>query len=172
MTSPLRPGAINLASLTINYRTPEEVMTEVEPVIRAVLPDASMPTSISSSLPVVHGSASGLGSILDTWLAAHADGLACVIGDPTFRATSRIRDLRDTRHQRRAAILAATSTAISIALAASGEWVRHFPRARRFRGAAAVAGVRDACGAGSPLRTTPLLAYTDIRQLFRAVRQW
>ncbi|WP_327426178.1 RNA polymerase recycling motor ATPase HelR [Streptomyces sp. NBC_01236] len=85
---------INLASLSINYRTPEEIMTEAEPVIRAVLPDANVPTSIrSGGVPVVHGSASDLGSILDTWLAAHADGIACVIGDPTFRTTSRVRAL-------------------------------------------------------------------------------
>ncbi len=85
---------INLASLSINYRTPEEVMAEAEPVIRAVLPDANVPTSIrSTDVPVVHGSASDLVSILDTWLAEHADGIACVIGDPTFRATSRVRSL-------------------------------------------------------------------------------
>ncbi|MDX6255065.1 MAG: hypothetical protein QOJ11_1399 [Frankiales bacterium] len=72
---------IALASLSINYRTPAEVMTEAEPVIRAVLPDANVPTSIrSTDLPVVHGSASELGSILDTWFATHADGIACVIG--------------------------------------------------------------------------------------------
>jgi superfamily I DNA/RNA helicase len=41
----------------------------------------------------MHGSAPDLGSILDTWLAAHGDGIACVIGDPTFRATSRVRSL-------------------------------------------------------------------------------
>jgi superfamily I DNA/RNA helicase len=41
----------------------------------------------------VHGSASDLGSIVESWLAAHADGVACVIGDPTFRATSRVRSL-------------------------------------------------------------------------------
>jgi len=87
-------GQISLASLSINYRTPEEVMAKAEPVIRAVLPDANVPTSIGSSgVPVVHGSASDLGSILGTWLAAHADGIACVIGDPTFRATSRVRSL-------------------------------------------------------------------------------
>ncbi len=72
---------INLASLTINYRTPAEVMAEAEQIIRAVLPDANVPTSIrSTDVPVVHGSTSELGSILDTWLAAHADGIACVIG--------------------------------------------------------------------------------------------
>jgi superfamily I DNA/RNA helicase len=85
---------INLASLSINYRTPEEVMAEAEPVIRAVLPDANVPTSIrSTGVPVLHGRASDLGSILDTWLAAHADGVACVIGDPTFTPTSRVRSL-------------------------------------------------------------------------------
>jgi hypothetical protein len=82
---------INQACLSINYRTPEEVMVEAEPVIRGVLPDANVPTSIrSSGVPVVHGAVSELGSILDTWLASHAEGIACVIGDPTFRATSRI----------------------------------------------------------------------------------
>ena len=85
---------INRASLSINYRTPEEVMAEAEPVIRAVLPDANVPTSIrSSNIPVVHGSASDLDSILQTWLAAHAEGIACVVGDPAFAATSRVRSL-------------------------------------------------------------------------------
>ncbi|MEU1599199.1 RNA polymerase recycling motor ATPase HelR [Streptomyces sp. NPDC005708] len=85
---------ITLASLSINYRTPEEIMAEAEPAIRAALPDANVPTSIrSSGVPVVHGSASDLSSILDTWLAGHSDGIACVIGDPTFRETSRVQSL-------------------------------------------------------------------------------
>ncbi len=85
---------INLTSLSINYRTPEEVMAEAEPVIRAVLPDANVPTSIrSSGVPVVHGSVSDLGSVLATWLAEHGEGIACVIGDPSFRATPRVRSL-------------------------------------------------------------------------------
>ncbi|WP_326714746.1 AAA family ATPase [Streptomyces sp. NBC_01474] len=85
---------IELASLSINYRTPAEVMTEAEPVIRAELPDANVPTSIrSSGIPVVHGPVTDLDSILDTWLAAHDDGIACVIGDPAFPATSRVRSL-------------------------------------------------------------------------------
>ncbi|WP_329070188.1 RNA polymerase recycling motor ATPase HelR [Streptomyces sp. NBC_01429] len=84
---------ISLASLNVNYRTPEEVMAEAEPVIRAVLPDANVPTSIRGGVPVVHGSAADLGTVLDTWLAAHADGTACVIGDPAFRPTSRVRSL-------------------------------------------------------------------------------
>ncbi|MGW0194143.1 RNA polymerase recycling motor ATPase HelR [Nonomuraea sp. NPDC003201] len=85
---------VNLASLSINYRTPEAIMTAAEPVIRAALPDANVPTSIrSTDVPVVHGAVSELSSILDTWLAAHADGIACVIGDPTFQGTSRVRSL-------------------------------------------------------------------------------
>lgn len=69
-------------------------MAEAEPAIRTVLPDANVPISIrSTGVPVVHGSTSELGSILDAWIAAHAEGTACVIGDPGFRATSRIRSL-------------------------------------------------------------------------------
>jgi superfamily I DNA/RNA helicase len=85
---------ITLASLSINYRTPEEVMAEAEPVIRAVLPDANVPISIrSGGRPVRHGSVAELGPILDGWLAAHAEGIACVIGDPTFQAMPRVRSL-------------------------------------------------------------------------------
>ena len=85
---------IDHATLRINYRTPEEVMTKAEPVIRAVLPDANVPTSIrSTGVPVRYGSTSELGSILDGWHAAHGDGIACVIGDPTFEATPRVRSL-------------------------------------------------------------------------------
>ena len=73
-------GEVRLASLSINYRTPEAVMAEAEPVIRAVLPDANVPTSIRrTDVPVVHGPASELDSILDSWLAEHAEGIACVI---------------------------------------------------------------------------------------------
>ena len=56
-------------------------MAEAEPVIRAALPDANVPTSIrSSGVPVAHGSTADLDAILDAWLAEHADGIACVIG--------------------------------------------------------------------------------------------
>jgi hypothetical protein len=85
---------INLASLSINYRTPEEVMAEAEPVIRAVLPDANVPTSIrSTGVPVLHGSVSERDAILDAWLAANAEGIACVVGDPTFPPAPRVRSL-------------------------------------------------------------------------------
>ncbi|MEV4414756.1 RNA polymerase recycling motor ATPase HelR [Catellatospora sp. NPDC049609] len=85
---------ISLASLSINYRTPAEVMAEAEPVIRAVLPDANVPASIrSSDIPVTHAAVADRDAIIDGWLAAHADGIACVIGDPTFQATPRVRSL-------------------------------------------------------------------------------
>nr|WP_095871684.1 RNA polymerase recycling motor ATPase HelR [Streptomyces sp. TLI_235] len=85
---------IEVASLGINYRTPAEVMAEAAPVVRAVLPDANVPTSVrSSGIPVVHGSVEDLDAVLERWLAAHADGTACVIGAPGFRATPRVRSL-------------------------------------------------------------------------------
>jgi superfamily I DNA/RNA helicase len=86
---------IELATLSINYRTPAEIMAEAEPVIRAALPDANVPTSIrSTDLPVRHGSVTELGPILGDWLAGHADGTACVISadhleDGTFRTALR-----------------------------------------------------------------------------------
>jgi superfamily I DNA/RNA helicase len=85
---------IDEASLTINYRTPEEVMVEAEPVIRAVLPDANVPTSIrSSGLPVVHGSTADLDGILADWLATNDEGTACVIGAPALAERPRVRSL-------------------------------------------------------------------------------
>ncbi|MET9081365.1 RNA polymerase recycling motor ATPase HelR [Streptomyces sp. NPDC004237] len=85
---------ITLASLTVNYRTPEEIMAEAEPVIRAVLPDANVPTSIrAGGLPVLHGPVAELRPFLDGWLAAHTEGIACVIGDPAFAPTPRVRSL-------------------------------------------------------------------------------
>ncbi|MFC9970255.1 RNA polymerase recycling motor ATPase HelR [Spirillospora sp. NPDC127200] len=85
---------ITMASLRVNYRTPEEVMAEAEPVIKAALPDANVPASIrSSGVPVVRGAVRELDSVLDGWLAAHAEGTACVIGDPAFKETARVRSL-------------------------------------------------------------------------------
>ncbi|MEU0333914.1 RNA polymerase recycling motor ATPase HelR [Streptomyces sp. NPDC006193] len=86
---------IELASLSVNYRTPKEVMAEAEPVIRSVLPDANVPASVRrSGVPVVHGSVGDLRPVLDAWLAEHAEGTACVIGDPSFRPpASRVRSL-------------------------------------------------------------------------------
>ena len=85
---------VSLASLSINYRTPDEVMTEAEPVIRAAIPDANAPTSVRrGGAPVVHASTAELDAIVDTWLGRHANGIACVIGDPTYVGSSRVRSL-------------------------------------------------------------------------------
>lgn len=81
---------IDVASLTINYRTPREVMSEAEPVIRAALPDANVPTSIrTGGIPVRHGSVTELEEIL----AGFDHGVACVIGDPEFTDRDRVRSL-------------------------------------------------------------------------------
>ncbi|BBH70398.1 DNA helicase [Actinoplanes sp. OR16] len=67
---------VEMAALTVNYRTPQEVMAEAEPVIRAVLPDANVPTSIRrGGLPVEHRRLAELDEIL----AGHDEGIACVI---------------------------------------------------------------------------------------------
>jgi DNA helicase IV len=83
-----------LTSLTVNYRTPEEVMAEAEPVIRAAIPDANVPVAIRrSGHPVVHGPRADRDAILEAWLAENAEGIACVIGDPTFGGAPRVRSL-------------------------------------------------------------------------------
>ena len=85
---------ITLATLTINYRTPEEVMAEAEPVIRSILPDANVPRSIRrTGVPVLRGSVSERDLVLDDWFATHSDGIACVIGDPTFGGGPRVLSL-------------------------------------------------------------------------------
>lgn len=86
---------IEVASLTINYRTPEEVMTAAEPVIRAALPDANVPISIrNSGVPVQYGDVSDLRAIVDDWLASQHEGVACVISaEPvdSFASSERVR---------------------------------------------------------------------------------
>lgn len=85
---------VRLTTLTLNYRTPAEVMSEAEPVIRAVLPDANVPTSVrSSGVPVRRGAAPEVHAVVEEWLAAHAEGTACVIGDPSYEPTDRVRSL-------------------------------------------------------------------------------
>lgn len=85
---------IAVASLTINYRTPAEVMERAEPVIRAAIPDANVPTSVRrTGVPVRDGVITELRPVLDAWLAAHPDGIACVIGDPALIGSARVRSL-------------------------------------------------------------------------------
>jgi hypothetical protein len=85
---------VTVSTLSLNYRAPEEVMDEAEPVIRAVLPGANVPTAVrTTGIPVRHGAAADLEPILDSWLESHAEGTACVIGDPTVPEGARVRSL-------------------------------------------------------------------------------
>lgn len=74
-----------VAQLTVNYRTPEEVMAVAAPLIRAAIPDANVPTSIrAAGVPVRYGRRSDLAAVLDEWLTAYPEGVAAVIGEDAF----------------------------------------------------------------------------------------
>jgi hypothetical protein len=80
---------IDEMALSINYRTPVEVMEAAAPVIRAVRPDANVPTSIrTAGSAVVHGSTSDLDEVLGSWMAQYPEGIACVIGGGDIEAAS------------------------------------------------------------------------------------
>lgn len=83
-----------VAHLSVNYRTPAEVMAVAAPEIRAALPDANVPTSVrDSGVPVRRAAVEDLDRVVDEWLAAHAEGIACVIGAPDFTPRTRVRSL-------------------------------------------------------------------------------
>lgn len=85
---------VDVATLRFNYRTPEEVMVEAEPVIRAAVPDANVPTSVrSSGVPVARGSVTDLDAVVGSWLATHPEGVGCVIGAPSYLPSDRVRSL-------------------------------------------------------------------------------
>lgn len=88
---------VAMTALTVNYRTPEEVMAEATPAIRAAISDANVPTSIRrSGIPVRRGRVDERDDILTAWAVTHEEGVACVIGDPSFAGTDRIRSLSPT----------------------------------------------------------------------------
>ena len=73
-----------VATLRINYRTPEEIITEAEPVIRVVYPQANVPVSVrSGGYPVEYVEAGEWREILTRWLAERTGGTACVVALPT-----------------------------------------------------------------------------------------
>lgn len=85
---------VRIATLATNYRTPAEVMAEAERVIRAVIPDANVPVSVrSTGVPVHHGTIDERDALLAAWRAEHAQGTACVVGDPSFAGDDRVRSL-------------------------------------------------------------------------------
>lgn len=83
-----------VAPLTVNYRTPEEIMTEAAAVIRTVLPEANVPTSIRrSGTPVLRATPDERDVLIEQWLAANPDGTGVVIGDASFAELPRVRSL-------------------------------------------------------------------------------
>ena len=87
----LVPDRIATVHLSINYRTPSEVMDAAAPVIRAVRPDANVPESVrSSGVPVEYGRVDDLERIVDSWLVSHSEGVACVIAGRDAASSSGI----------------------------------------------------------------------------------
>lgn len=85
---------VTQATLGINYRTPREVMAYAEPVIRAAVPDANVPTSVrATGVPVTHGHTSDLGHVVRDWLDAHDEGVVCVVGATEVPTDPRVRAL-------------------------------------------------------------------------------
>ncbi|WP_337006538.1 MULTISPECIES: RNA polymerase recycling motor ATPase HelR [unclassified Microbacterium] len=85
---------VRIAHLGVNYRTPAEVMAAAAPTIRAAIPDANVPTSVrESGVPVRYREVAELDTVVATWLDAHPEGVACVIGAPSFAPSTRVRSL-------------------------------------------------------------------------------
>lgn len=85
--------------LSINYRTPAEVMEAAAPVIRSVRPDANVPESVRrSGIPVQYDRIDELQHVIDGWLATHSEGtvgIICATGAtvPDFNESDRVRSL-------------------------------------------------------------------------------
>lgn len=87
-------GEPRMRTLTVNYRTPEEIMAAAAPAIREALPDANVPTSVrSDGLPVRYADIADLRPIVDRWLAENAEGTVCVLGAPGFDGGPRVATL-------------------------------------------------------------------------------
>lgn len=85
---------VRRCALSVNYRTPQEIMAAAVPVITQALPDANVPASIrSGGEPVRYGSSEDLAAVLDQWCARNSDGVACVIGDDQFVPNDRVQSL-------------------------------------------------------------------------------
>ncbi|MGC5246159.1 RNA polymerase recycling motor ATPase HelR [Gordonia sp. DT219] len=89
---------VRQVGLSINYRTPEEIMAAAAPVITAAIPDANVPVSVrANGIDVHHGSTGELDTILDEWERDHPGATACVIAAPDelpdLRTRERVRAL-------------------------------------------------------------------------------
>lgn len=96
----LSPARIASVHLSINYRTPAEVMEAAAPVIRSVRPDANVPESLRrSGIPVQYDRIDELQHVIDGGLATHSEGtvgIICATGAtvPDFSGSDRVRSLR------------------------------------------------------------------------------
>lgn len=77
--------SVETVHLSVNYRTPAEVMAEAGPVIRAALPDANVPDSVrTSGHPVRRERKEALIPVVEAWLSAHEQGTVGIIAaDPS-----------------------------------------------------------------------------------------
>ncbi|MFI8693268.1 RNA polymerase recycling motor ATPase HelR [Dietzia maris] len=95
----LASGRITAVHLSINYRTPAEIMEAAAPVIRSVRPDATVPESVRrSGIPVQYDRIDELQHVIDGWLATHSEGtvgIICATGAtvPDFNESDRVRSL-------------------------------------------------------------------------------
>ncbi|WP_206472599.1 RNA polymerase recycling motor ATPase HelR [Dietzia sp. KRD202] len=79
----LSPARITSVHLSINYRTPAEVMEAAAPVIRSVRPDANVPESVRrSGLPVEYGRVEDLQRVVEDWISTHLEGTVGIICAP------------------------------------------------------------------------------------------
>lgn len=85
---------VTVSTLSVNYRTPAAIMAAAEPVIRAALPDANVPTSIrETGEPITYAARGDRDRLLAQWRDEHPAGIACVIGDPAYPGADRISSL-------------------------------------------------------------------------------
>lgn len=71
---------VERSTLTLNYRTPAEIMEHAAGEIHAAVPEATVPASIRrTGIPVRHGRVAQLEQVVQEWLRAHRDGTVAVI---------------------------------------------------------------------------------------------
>ncbi|HEX7351924.1 RNA polymerase recycling motor ATPase HelR [Brachybacterium sp.] len=71
------------ATLTLNYRTPAEIMEHAAGEIHAAVPEATVPASIRrTGIPVRHGRVAQLEQVVREWLGAQREGTVAVIAEP------------------------------------------------------------------------------------------
>ncbi len=82
---------VRRVALSVNYRTPQEVMEVAGREIQSLLPDANVPDSVRrSGVPVRFGVVAELDPLLREWLAGNPTGQACVIGEAWSGDSSRV----------------------------------------------------------------------------------